>query len=39
MIEKSNNYFQNDNDIIYIIRELFKDSLLKNALSNKIKIF
>ena len=27
------------NDIIYIIRELFKDSLLKNALSNKIKIF
>ena len=39
MIEKSKNYFQNDNDIIYIIRELFKDSLLKNALSNKIKIF
>ena len=39
MIEKSNNYFQNDNDIIYIVRELFKDSLLKNALSNKIKIF
>ena len=39
MIEKSNNYFQNDSDIIYIIRELFKDSLLKNALSNKIKIF
>ena len=39
MIEKSNNYFQNDNDIIFIIRELFKDSLLKNALSNNIKIF
>ena len=39
MLEKSNNYFQNDNDIIYIVRELFKDSLLKNALSNKIKIF
>ena len=39
MIEKSNNYFQNDNDIIFIIRELFKDSLLKNALSNKIYIF
>ena len=39
MIEKSNNYFQNDNDIICIIRELFKDSLLKNALSNKIYIF
>jgi brefeldin A-inhibited guanine nucleotide-exchange protein len=39
MIEKSNNYFQNDNDIIFIIKELFKDSLLKNALSNKIKIF
>ena len=39
MIEKSNNYFQNDNDIIFIIRELFKDSLLKNALSNKIRIF
>ena len=39
MIEKSNNFFQNDNDIIYIVRELFKDSLLKNALSNKIKIF
>ena len=39
MIEKSKNYFQNDNDIIYIVRELFKDSLLKNALSNKIKIF
>ena len=39
MIEKSNNYFQNDNDIIFIIRELFKDSLLTNALSNKIKIF
>ena len=39
MIEKSNNYFQNDNDIIFIIRELFKDLLLKNALSNKIKIF
>ena len=39
MIEKSNNYFQNDNDIILIIRELFKDSLLQNALSNKIYIF
>ena len=39
MIEKSKNYFQNDNDIIFIIRELFKDSLLKNALSNKINIF
>ena len=39
MIEKSNNYFQNDNDIIFIIRELFKTSLLKNALSNNIKIF
>ena len=39
MIEKSNNYFQHDNDVIFIIRELFKDSLLKNALSNKIRIF
>ena len=36
MIQKSSNYFQNDNDVIYIIRELFKDSLLKNVLSNKI---
>ena len=39
MIEKSNNYFQNDNDIIFIIRELFKESLIQNALSNKIRIF
>ena len=39
MIEKSNYYFKNDNDIIYIVRELFKNSSLKNALSNKIKIF
>ena len=39
MFEKSNNYFQNDNDIIYIIRDLFKGSLLKNALSNNIYIF
>ena len=39
MIEKSNNFFQNDSDIIFIIRELFKGSLLTNALSNKIKIF
>ena len=39
MIIKSNNYFKNDEDIILIIKELFKDSLLKNTLSNKIKIF
>ena len=39
MIIKSSNYFQNDNDIILIIKELFKDSLLKNTLSNKIRIF
>ena len=39
MIRKSKNYFQDDDDIIFIIKELFKDSLLKNALSNKIKIF
>ena len=39
MVEKSNNYFQNDSDIIFIIKELFKGSLLTNALSNKIKIF
>ena len=39
MIIKSNNYFKNDEDIIIIIKELFKDSLLKNTLSNKIKIF
>ena len=39
MIITSNNYFKNDEDIILIIKELFKDSLLKNTLSNKIKIF
>ena len=39
MIEKSSNFFQNDNDIIFIIRLLIKDSLLTNTFSIKIKIF
>jgi len=39
MIEKSYNLFQNDNDVIFIIKEIFRDSLLKNTLSPNIKIF
>ena len=39
MIEKSYNLFQNDNDVIFIIKEIFRDSLLKNTLSSNIKIF
>ena len=39
MIEKSYNLFKNDNDVIFIIKEIFKDSLLKNTLSSNIKIF
>ena len=39
MFEKSNTIFQNDSDIIYIIKEIFKDSLVKNTLSSNIKIF
>jgi len=39
MIEKSYNLFKNDNDVIFIIKEIFRDSLLKNTLSSNIKIF
>ena len=39
MIEKSYNLFQNDSDVIFIIKEIFRDSLLKNTLSSNIKIF
>ena len=39
MLEKSNTIFKNDSDIIYIIKEIFKDSLVKNTLSSNIKIF
>ena len=39
MIEKSYNLFKNDSDVILIIKEIFRDSLLKNTLSSNIKIF
>ena len=39
MFEKSNSIFKNDSDIIFIIKEIFKDSLVKNTLSSNIKIF
>ena len=39
MIEKSYHLFQNDSDVILIIKEIFRDSLLKNTLSSNIKIF
>jgi len=39
MIEKSYNLFRNDSDVIFIIKEIFRDSLLKNTLSSNIKIF
>ena len=39
MLEKSNQIFKNDADIIFIIKEIFRDSLVKNTLSSNIKIF
>ena len=39
MVEKSNTLFRNDSDIILIIKEIFRDSLVKNTLSSNIKIF
>ena len=38
MIGKSSNYFQNDSNILFIIRELFKDPVIKNNLSNNKNI-
>ena len=39
MLEKSNQIFKNDSDVIFIIKEIFRDSLVKNTLSSNIKIF
>ena len=39
MLEKSNQVFKNDSDVIFIIKEIFRDSLVKNTLSSNIKIF
>ena len=39
MVEKSNLIFRNDPDVIFIIKEIFRDSLVKNTLSSNIKIF
>ncbi len=39
MLEKGSKYFINDNDVIYIIKQFVKDSLLQNTLSNDIYIF
>ena len=39
MIEKSSKFFQNDKDLIIIIKDIFKDCLLRNSLSSDIKIF
>lgn len=39
MLEKGAKYFINDNDVIYIIKQFVKDSLLQNTLSNDIYIF
>ena len=39
MLDKSDMLFKNDNDIVFIIKEIFRDSLLKNTLSSNIKIF
>ena len=39
MVEKSGHLFKNDSDVIFIIKEIFRDSLVKNTLSSNIKIF
>ena len=39
MIKKGVSYFKNDIDIIIIIREIFKESIIKNAKSQNPKIF
>ena len=39
MIDESYTFFKDDSDVIFIIKEIFKDSLLKNTLSSNIKIF
>ena len=39
MVDKSSMLFKNDADIVFIIKEIFRDSLLKNTLSSNIKIF
>ena len=39
MIKKGANYYKNDIDMIFIIREIFKESIIKNATSQNPKIF
>lgn len=39
ILKKGSGFFKNDIDIIIIIKEIFKESILKNAMSQNVKIF